>query len=54
MTAPLPAISFQIAKALKTGEELFVTYYDIKKAYVRASMDDMLYMNKDSREKYGD
>ena len=33
-----------IAKALKTGEELFVTYFDIKKAYDRASMDDMLYV----------
>ena len=33
-----------IAKAMKTGEELFVTFFDIKKAYDRANMDDMLYV----------
>ena len=33
-----------IALALKKGWELLVTFFDIKKAYDRASMDDMLYV----------
>ena len=32
-----------ISIALKKGMELMITFYDIKKAYDRASMDDMLY-----------
>ena len=33
-----------ISTALKRGMELIVTFYDIKKAYDRANMDDMLYV----------
>ena len=33
-----------IAVALKTGQELFVTFFDIKKAYDRANMGDMLHV----------
>ena len=33
-----------ISLALKRGMELIVTFFDIKKAYDRASMDDMLYV----------
>ena len=30
--------------ALKKGEPLIITFFDIKKAYDRADMDDMLYI----------
>ena len=33
-----------ISLAIKKGMELVITYYDIKKAYDRANMDDMLYV----------
>ena len=33
-----------ISVAKKKGMELMITYYDIKKAYDRANMDDMLYV----------
>ena len=33
-----------ISLALKAGQELYVTFFDIKKAYDRADMDDMLHV----------
>ena len=33
-----------ISLSLKAGQELFVTFFDIKKAYDRANMDDMLHV----------
>ena len=33
-----------ISLAIKKGMELIITYYDIKKAYDKANMDDMLFV----------